>query len=105
MSESSNSAMVNLELSRELYSDDQRKQFYAEFQAALNAEKTSFRTLEAHWRNNPARWKFWKRPPSDWRLAEKRLKDGYIQACTTLRDLKESYPLLVDVFYYKHQPL
>ncbi|WP_432780655.1 hypothetical protein QZH44_29800 (plasmid) [Pseudomonas corrugata] len=97
--------MANLELSRELYSDNQRKQFYADFQAALNAEKTSFRALKAHWRNGPAWWEFWKRAPSEWKQAERRLVDGYSQACKTLRDLKESYPLLVDVFYRKHQPL
>lgn len=105
MSVSSNSAMVNLELSRELYSDDQRKQFYSEFQAALNAERSAYRAFNRHLRTNPAKWKFWKRAPLEWKQTEKRLADEYIQACLTLNKLKKSYPLLVDVFYYKHEPL
>lgn len=39
MSEEATAAMTNLELSRELYTEDQRNQFYTDYQAARCAAK------------------------------------------------------------------
>ncbi|MEG0869474.1 MAG: hypothetical protein RSG77_20855 [Hafnia sp.] len=98
-------ALVNLELSRELYTDDQRKQFFAEFQAAIDARLAAFKAIKAHRRNKPDKWKIWKRSPAEWRQASAKLKQAYSQECWTLIHLKNSHPLLVKIFSYKTEPL
>jgi len=61
-------------------------QFNNEFHTPLNAEQTTFRALEAHWQSNPVKWKFWKRPPSEWKQLEAQLIEDYKQACLTFSD-------------------
>ncbi|ANF89230.1 hypothetical protein A7J50_5906 (plasmid) [Pseudomonas antarctica] len=67
-----------------------RLQFTSEFHAALNAEKTTFDALEAHWESNPVKWKFWRRPPPEWKQTESQLYEAYKQACLNLRQRKDA---------------
>ncbi|WP_439126192.1 MAG: hypothetical protein ACNJA3_27890 (plasmid) [Pseudomonas rhizophila] len=60
-----------------------------EFHKAMKAEKAAFRALDHHWRCNPAKWKFWKRPPSEWKQLEAKLIEDYKQACLALSKLKD----------------
>ena len=65
-------------------------QFTSEFHTALNAEKAAFRALDSHWQSNPVKWKFWKRPPAEWKQIESKLTEDYKLACLTLRSLKNA---------------
>jgi len=72
---------------------DETHQFTSKFHTALNAEKTTFRALESHLQSNPVKWKFWKRPPAEWKQLEAQLWEDYKQASLTLRDLKNPQTL------------
>ncbi|NMY13714.1 hypothetical protein HBO38_36005 [Pseudomonas veronii] len=64
--------------------------FTSEFHTSLNAEQITFCALEAHWQSNPVKWKFWKRPPAQWKQLEAQLIEDYKQACLTLSDLQDA---------------
>lgn len=65
-------------------------QFTSEFHTTLNAEQMAFCALEAHWQSNPVKWKFWKRPPAEWKQREAQLMEEYKQACLTMNGLKDA---------------
>lgn len=57
--------MTNLELSRELYPEDQRRQFYAVYQEARSAASAA--SDEYYELDDPRGWKFWQRPNAEWK--------------------------------------
>lgn len=105
MTDNVTAAMANLELSRELYSEEHRQQFYADYQAALDVERTTYEDLETHWRSNPEKWKFWRRASVPWKKVESELNQRYQNAHMGLGRLMKAHPLLVEVFDHKHYPL
>ena len=104
MSES-HAALANLELSRELYTEEQRTQFYTDLQAAINAEHTAYQALCDHSGTYPVGWKFWQKAPAEWKSKHDGLRNGYADACVAASGMQEAHPLLARVFSQKWQPL
>ena len=103
MSEVATAAMTNLELSRELYTEDQRRQFYADYQAARNAEAASNDAFIKH--ANLRGWKLWKGPTADWKETNEQLVKSYRQARITVKAMEQGHPLLVKVYMHKGYPI
>ncbi|WP_223508726.1 MULTISPECIES: hypothetical protein [unclassified Pseudomonas] len=103
MSEEATAAMTNLELCRELYTEDQRRKFYADYQAARCANEAAF---EAYCElDDPRGWKFWQRPPTDWNAKQEKLMEAYQQARRAVITLEHAHPLLVKVYLHKGHPI
>ena len=64
--------------------------YTSQFHTALNAQKTAYRALEMHRRNNPVRWQFWKQPPAEWKRTKARLTTEFIQSGIAFRETKSS---------------
>lgn len=105
MSEESQEALANLELSRELYSEAVRSQFYADYQQVINAVRQAERVANKYVRTDPVGWKFWKRAPAVWTEEHRKLRKQYRKAVNARKQLEVSYPLLVKIFFYRYEPL
>jgi len=103
MSKLATAAMTNLELSRELYTEDQRRQFYADYQAARYAAAASNDACIKH--ANLRGWKLWKGPTADWKEKNEQLLKSYRQAHITVKTMEQEHPLLVQVYMHKRNPI
>lgn len=103
MSEEATAAMTNLELSRELYTEDQRNQFYTDYQAARCAAKEAYD--EYFGLDDPRGWKFWQRPTADWKAKQEKLLESYRQAHMAVKTMEQEHPLLVQVYMHKSRPI
>jgi len=105
MSDEATEALANLELSRELYSEAQRNQFYIDYQQSLENERLAEQNYDNHWKTNPTGWKFWKRAPASWDEELRRLMKFYRDANHAKQKVEAAHPLLVKIYWFKYQPV
>lgn len=97
--------MYNLELSRELYSEVERRKFYIGYEQA-NADLTrAEELLWAHRRRKQNAWRFWMRQDPEWRMQYAELESQFCRAHDRLRQMANDYPLLAGLYRFKHRPL
>jgi hypothetical protein len=101
MSEEATAAMANLELCRELYTEDQRRQFYSDYHGARYAEAASNDAYIEH--ANRRGWKLW--PSAGWREKNQQLVTSCRQARMTVKAMEQGHPLLVKVYLHKAYPI
>lgn len=90
-----------LELAHELYSEEQRHQFYKDYQAALNAQQARLDEVAEHSRTDQRTWKFWQRAPADWTAERKKRLNAYYQAEQVVRKYEKGHPLLARIYAFK----
>lgn len=100
-----NAALANLELVRELYTVDQRNEFFKDYPAALNIRRDTQNALITHLRADPVGWKFWKKRPAEYVERKLELANDHLNACELVAKLRKSHPLLVKIYSYKSEPV
>lgn len=101
MSECCNSIQSTLELSRELYTEDQRRAFYDDYRKALQERESSYDACLNHRKSCPAKgYAFWKKPPEAWRDQDTRLIKKHIEARDNVSAMRLKHPLLVQILRY-----
>lgn len=103
MSEEATAVMVNLELCRELYSGEQRNQFYADYTAARCAVDAAFKEL--YDLGEPIGRRFWQRPPPAWKEKRDHLLKANRKARKVVEKMERQHPLLVRVYMHKFFPV
>ncbi|GAB0078631.1 hypothetical protein I4I80_02610 [Pseudomonas syringae pv. tomato] len=103
MKEEATAAMANLELCRELYPEEQRRQFYAVYQEARMAAKAAADELFSL--EDPRGWRFWQRPKQDWLWKRNKLDEAFRKARLIVQKLEEQHPLLAKVFIHRGNPV
>lgn len=103
MSEEATAAMANLELCRELYSENQRNQFYTDFRAARCAAEAALKQL--YDLAEPEGRRFWQRPPAVWKEKRELLMAAHREARKVVYTMEQQHPLLVRVYMHKFFPI
>ena len=98
--------MYNLELSRELYSELERRKFYVGYEEARADLAEAEELLSSHRRRKPTPfWKFWQRQDPEWRQQHAVLKSNFHNEFERTRRMANEYPLLADLYRFKKRPL
>jgi len=97
--------MYNLELSRELYSEVERRKFYVGYEQARADLAEAEELLWAHMRRKRNSWKFWKCQDPEWRAQLTALKSQFVKERDRVRRMANEYPLLADLYRFKKRPL
>lgn len=105
MSELGKVMMYNLELSRELYSEVERRKFYVGYEHARTDFLEVEQMLRAHRRRKKDAWKFWKRQDPEWQKQHAALTSQRYEAHDKLRQMANDYPLLAGLYRFKYRPL
>lgn len=103
MKEEATAALANLELCRELYPEDQRRQFYSVYQEARLAAKAAADELFTF--DDPRGWRFWQRPKPDWLEKMNKLHEAFRKARLVVQKLEQQHPLLAKVFMHRGHPI